>query len=208
MEWYRRKSWTKDDETEFFQKLARARKERRAQYLKIQALELIETNDIALVNIAETLLLKLLNDYPEDKLERSSALHTLGNIYRLRQNFDKSISYYKQAIEFENIFPNVQTNAYLDLSELIVKSKKLDLYDLAEKSILERVNGLAFPLDKYKAYSILSIINRYKNNDSDAKYYANLADKNADLTSSGFQYHKNLGIVTERDEYLDNLVKN
>ena len=44
-EWYRRKSWTKTDEEEFFAKLARARKDGRAQYLKIQAIELVETED-------------------------------------------------------------------------------------------------------------------------------------------------------------------
>ena len=33
--WFRRKTWTQKDETEFFVKLNRARKDGRAQYLKI-----------------------------------------------------------------------------------------------------------------------------------------------------------------------------
>ena len=54
-EWYRRKTWTKIDEEEFFVKLGRARKDKRAQYLKIQAIELVETKDKRLLKIAETL---------------------------------------------------------------------------------------------------------------------------------------------------------
>jgi hypothetical protein len=42
-DWYRRKTSTKVDEEEFFTKLGRARKDGRAQYLNIQAIELVET---------------------------------------------------------------------------------------------------------------------------------------------------------------------
>ena len=42
-DWYRRKTWTKRDEKEFFGKLGRATKDNRAQYLRVQARELIET---------------------------------------------------------------------------------------------------------------------------------------------------------------------
>ena len=42
-DWYRRKTWTKTDEEEYFAKLGRARKDGRAQYLRVQAIELIET---------------------------------------------------------------------------------------------------------------------------------------------------------------------
>ena len=42
-DWYRQKSWAKIEEEYFFTKLGRARKEGRAQYLKIQAIELVET---------------------------------------------------------------------------------------------------------------------------------------------------------------------
>ena len=57
-DWYRRKTWTKIDEEEFFAKLGRARKDGRAQYLKIQAIELLYTNDKKLLVVAETLLKK------------------------------------------------------------------------------------------------------------------------------------------------------
>ena len=68
-EWYRRKTWTKKDEEEYFAKLGRARKDGRAQYLKIQAIEFVRTNDPKLLDVAETLLKKLFADYPDDQFE-------------------------------------------------------------------------------------------------------------------------------------------
>ena len=41
------------DETDFFAKLKRARLEGRAQYLKIQSIELVETKDEYLLEVAE-----------------------------------------------------------------------------------------------------------------------------------------------------------
>ena len=60
MDWYRRKTWTSTDKEEFFTKLGRARKDGRAQYLKIQAIELVETKNKKLLEVAEMLLNKML----------------------------------------------------------------------------------------------------------------------------------------------------
>ena len=207
MEWYRRKTWAETDKIEFFAKLGRARKDGRAQYLKIQALELIATNDNKLMDIAESLLIQLLNDYPDNEFDRSSALHALGNISKFRQNIDKAIDYYKQAIDFEKVFPNVRTMAYLDFSELIVKYKKENLYNIVEQIVLDRVTGLTFPIEKYKVYSILSIISSFRNNTDSAKHYADLAEQSANAETSGLRYNKYLGVVNERDNWLDRLVK-
>src|SRR4051812_44168724 len=98
-DWFRRKSWTETDEEEFFKKLNRARKDGRAQYLKIQAIELVETKDKNLLEVAELLLNKMLTGYPDDNFNKGSALHTLGDIYKLRENWQKAIEYYKQALD-------------------------------------------------------------------------------------------------------------
>jgi len=49
-DWFRRKSWTKIDEEQYFKKLNRARNDSRPQYLKIQAIELVETKDPKLLD--------------------------------------------------------------------------------------------------------------------------------------------------------------
>jgi hypothetical protein len=89
---------------------------------------------------------------------------------------------------------------------LVVKLKKQEEYDFAEQIVLKRVKGSMFPIEKYKAFSILSIISNFKGDKEKAQEYAALADKNASAETSGLRYHKYLGIVTERDSLLDKLV--
>ena len=79
-DWYRLKSWTRNDEEHFFKKLNRAKKDGRAQYLKIQAIELVQTEDKALLRVAEGLLNKILTEHPDDNFNRGSAFSTLGDI--------------------------------------------------------------------------------------------------------------------------------
>ena len=73
MDWFRKKSWTKKDEEHFFAKLNRARKWGRPQYLRIQAVELIMTKKPDLLKVAESLLIKMLDEYPDEQSERSLA---------------------------------------------------------------------------------------------------------------------------------------
>ena len=206
-DWYRKKTWSSEDENDFFTRLARARKDSRPQYLKIQAIELTETKEKKLLDVAEVLIVKLFADYPDDKFNRSSALNVLGDIYQIRGNFDTAIDYYKQAIEFEVTYPQVKTPAYLSYSELAVKSNKIDLFDSVESVILERLRDQFFPIEKYKSYTILSIINTYKKNKDQANHYEELANKYANEKTSGLRYHKYLGIVKERDSLLDKLLR-
>ena len=206
-EWYRRKTWTKTDEEEFFAKLARARKDSRAQYLKIQAIELVETEDKTLLKVAESLLNKMLSEYPEDGFEKGSVLHTLGDIYKLNDNYKLAIDFYKKALDFETIYPNVITQAYLDYSELVIKTGNKNLFDEVEKLLLDRYSELTFPVEKYKVSSILSIINANKGRQEQAMQYADIAEQFATAETSGLRYHKYLGIVKERDTWLDKLVR-
>jgi tetratricopeptide (TPR) repeat protein len=206
-EWYRKKTWTDDDEKEFFSKLARARKDGRAQYLKIQAIELVETKNKRLVDGAESLIKKLFEDYLDEKFEKPSSLYTLGKIYEIRENFDQAIDYYKQALDFEVVYPRVKTRAYLNYSELVVKTQKTSLFDSVENILLERLPEQLFPVEKYKSYSILAIINKYRHNAEQAEQYAQLAEENANQETSGLRYYKSLGVVKERDSWLDRLLK-
>jgi len=207
MDWFRKKSWSKEDELDFFQRLGRARKSGRAQYLKIQAIELLATGNQALLDVAENLLTRVLEEYPDALFEKASVLHTLGDIEKQRENWSKALDYYKQALEVEQVFPQVKTQAYLDFSELVVKTKSTIHYGHVKELIQARADGFLFPVEKYKAYSILSIISFFEGDDARAKQYASLADENANAETSGLSYHKHLGVVEKRDSWLDSLVK-
>lgn len=206
-DWFRRKSWTQTDEDEFFKKLNRARKDGRAQYLKIQAIELVQTEDSALLNVAEDLLNKMLIEYREDNFNKGSALSILGDIYKLREDYQKAKGYYKQALDFEKVYPNVITQAYLDYSELVVKTGETASFDEVEQILLERQPRLMFPIEKYKVNSLLSIISKHKNRHDEAKRFAEFAEQSANAETSGLRYHKYLGVVKDRDTWLDKQVQ-
>jgi tetratricopeptide (TPR) repeat protein len=206
-DWFRRKSWTQTDEEEFFKKLNRARKDGRAQYLKIQAIELVQTEDNELLEVAENLLNKMLTEYPDDNFNKGSALHTLGDVYKLRENYQQAKEYYKQALDFEKVYPNVITQAYLDYSEVLVKTNDKTSFDKVEQILLERQPRLMFPIEKYKVNSLLSIINKHNNKHDEAKRFAELAEQSANAETSGLRYHKYLGVVKDRDTWLDKQVQ-
>jgi len=170
-------------------------------------MELVETKNKKFLEVAESLINKLFTDYPDNRFDRPGSLCTLGKIYEIRKDHTKAIEYYKQAIDFEEVYPQVKTQAYLTYSELVVKTNKNTLFDTVEKIILERLDSQLFPIEKYKSYSILSIISQYKNLSDRAKYYAELAEKYANEKTSGLRYHKYLGIVKERDNWFDRLIK-
>ncbi len=206
IDWYRKKSWTKEDEEHFFTKLSRARKDGRAQYLKIQAIELVETKEPKHLNIAKELLQKILDEYPDDNFNKSSVYNTFGDIFLFENDTKKAIEYYKKSIDFEKVYPNVKTDSYLIYSELVIKSQLSDEYLSVEKILEENKSRLLFPIDKYKIFSILAILNYYNSKKETAKEYAELANENAQAETSGLRYHKHLGIVSQRDKFFDDYI--
>ncbi|AOR29113.1 hypothetical protein FORMB_20850 [Formosa sp. Hel1_33_131] len=210
-EWFRRKTWTEKDETEFFVKLKRARKDGRAQYLKIQAIELIRTKGKRQLQAAEILLNKILTEYPDDKLNKSQTLNSLGEIYASYKNYDKAIEYFNQALNFEKEFPNVKTTAYLNFSETVVRTERYDLYSEVENILtLElKENGIFFPIQKYIAFSVLSVIYEYKGDRLKSEFYSNLAEENATAQTNELwnPRKRKYGVVNERKKWLDKLIK-
>jgi tetratricopeptide (TPR) repeat protein len=206
-DWYRRKSWKTTDAEKFFLRLGRAEKNDRAQYLRIQAIELVETKHPALLEAAEGLLNKMLTEYPEDNFNKASALDTLGDIYKLKNNYIRAVDYYKQALDFERIYPDVQTQAYLDYAELIVKLGRFDLFGDVKNLLLERYSGIMSPTLEYKVNSILSIIHKYEGRSEEAKQFAEIAEQFATAETSCLRNSKYSGIAIERDAWLDRLVR-
>ena len=131
-DWYKRKTWTKTDEKEYFAKLGRARKDSRAQYLIVQAIELIEMSDKKLLLVAETLLNKILTDYPDNRIVKSQTFNSLGELYKLRKDYETALEYFQKSLDFEDEFPNVITTAYLNFSETVIRSERTDLYNKVE----------------------------------------------------------------------------
>jgi tetratricopeptide (TPR) repeat protein len=206
--WFRNTTWNEEIEKHFFLKLSRVRdKGMQAQYLKLQAGSLAYTCEENLMKIAERLISLLFSDYPDNKTEKSTAFETLGYIYQNYGNYHKALDYYREAINYEKIFPYSITNAFMYYALLVIKVKRTDLYDDVEKVLFEeRYQYGSFPITQYRKNAILSIISKHKGNTEKAKYYADLAEQNVAAPESGFNKHKTLGLVRERDKHLDKLM--
>jgi tetratricopeptide (TPR) repeat protein len=209
-DWYRRKTWTKTDEKEFNAKLGRARKDGRAQYLRLQAYELVETKDESLFYPAEILLNKILTEYTENNFEKSSTYNQLGKIYELRNDYDKAIEYFKKSLDFEKEYSKVITTSYLEFAETVIRAEKIELYDKVYELLTAKINetSLKFPNQNYIIYSVMAIISNYRDDFENAKNYEELADKYASAeTNSLWNPRKNkIGVVKERINWLDKLV--
>ena len=207
--WFNNTIWSEEIEKHFFLKLNRVRYNgSQAQFLILQAGSLAYTKDVELMKAAEMLINKQLQEYPFI-MYKSRAYCLLGDIYKFRGNKQQALDYYKEAIDFEAIFPNSITNSFMDYAELAVKTNRTDLFDDIEKIFTEEryISAVLFPLTKYLKYSILSIISKHKNDTEKAKYYADLANENAEMQRSDLNNHKTLGLVRERDTILDELVR-
>lgn len=205
MDWFRQRTWSRTDEVEFFQKLGRARKSSRAQYLKIQGIELLKTKDASLLNAAERLLRQVLDEYSTDLFQRASTLQTLAELELRRGRHAEALQYLEQTLEAERQFPQVKTQAYLDYSELVVKLRLVERYEAVESLLKERADMLMFPVEKYKAYSILAILASFQGNSVLSGQYSELAEKYATAQTSGFKYHQGLGLVESRDDELERM---
>jgi len=209
-DWYRKTTWTKTDEEEYFAKLGRARKDRRAQCLRVQAIELIGTKDKNLLSVAETLLNKILTDYPDNRIEKSQTYNSLGEIYKQREDYETALEYFQKSLDFQKDFPNVITMAYLNFSETVIRAEKTGLYDVVENILEEEINRdtLKFPVQNYIMYSVMAVISEFKGDIEQAKLYTELAEENAGTQTNSLwnPQKKKWGVVKERIKWLDKLV--
>jgi tetratricopeptide (TPR) repeat protein len=210
-EWYRCESWTKAEEEHFFAKLARARKDGRAQYLRIQAHHLVESRNVRLLEAAESLLNKILTDFPDNRVEKSMTLSQLGSIYRIRGNNDRAIHYFKQAVDFEKEFPNVISGARLNFAEVVVEEGRTEFYNEVEEILVAEMerSGIHFPSHRYIGSSVLSVIYASKGDSVKAQFYADVAESSATANTNTLwnPRKKRLGLVENRKIWLDKKVR-
>lgn len=197
-DWYRNKVWNSDIESAFFAKLKRARD--KAQYLRIQACTLANIYpEIALRLLDEYFLLPSEHDRAQAHVDRATSYLTLGNV-------EQAISSYESALAREAEFPKCLTQAYIDLPYFIVSRELTSHYDKARELLGNHVQRLMFPIDYFKWNACQALIAKAKNQASEATRYASEALNAAQKTSSGFQYHPTIGLVSnEHSEVLTRL---
>lgn len=194
-EWFRRTSWSPDDEREFFARLKRSRGARnKSQYLRIQASHLEGTGDSRLVEVSLGLLSLLLRDYAEPS-QVACAWKQRASCHERLDQIDEAMEAYRKAIQAEQEQPNWKTGAALDFAWLVATRRLRFVYEEALRLLDASQASVTFPLDAFRHSAIRAMIAADRGDRASAGRFAQAALESADRKESGFRYHKNLGLV-------------
>jgi tetratricopeptide (TPR) repeat protein len=171
----------------FFDKLSRARGKR--QYLRIQASTLASGHpEVALRLLNKYFELGDHFDHAQAHVDRASAYLALGDV-------DRAIGAYEAALAREEQYPNLLTQASLDLPFLIASLRVTSRYQQALSLLEQHRPRLAFPVDYFRWYAAHALILLAQGSTSRAREHAQLALDAAGKEHSGFRYHPSVGLV-------------
>ena|SRR5437870_3782655 len=186
-EWFRNKNWNSRVERTFFDKLRRAR--RKEQYLRIQASTLAAAHpEVALRLLEQYFTLDDKFDHAQAYVDRATAYLAMGNV-------EGAIQAYEDALAREQEFPNLQTQANLDLPFLVATRGIDHLYERALQILANSQSRLAFPVDHFRWHATRALILNSRGEQMDAKLSACEALAWAGKETSGFRYHPTVGLV-------------
>jgi len=193
-DWFRNTSWTPGIEDAFFEKLARAKD--KSQYLRIQASTLASSSpEIALRLLDQYLALGEHFDMAQAHVDRATAYLCLGQVA-------SAILAYETALAREESYPQLKTQARLELPFLIAERRLSQHYDRAISFLEAHKNKLMSPLDRFRWHCALALIRSEQGERRTAQGAAREALAAASETKSGFRYHQHVGLVENIDEAL------
>jgi tetratricopeptide (TPR) repeat protein len=194
-DWFRRSTWSADDERAFRAHLKRARRHNRPQYLRIQAACLI---DNGLPQPALRFLDEVLSIAPGNVFltiiheARAVALADLG----LR---DEAIGAYRAALAAQRARPNVEGYAALGLAELVVRTERRSMFDEALEALDTLHSDNPFPAIQYREAAVRALIAQARGDNTAARRHALRALDAANTARAPFARHPGLGLVREFD---------
>ena len=188
-DWFRNARWNREIAARFHSKLARAR--RKEQYLRIQAGILARTHpEVALELLDLYFTLPDDFDHAQGHVDRATALRALGDPAAAAAS-------YEAALSREEEFPNLRTQAYLELPFLIATTPLRDQFGRALEVLEEHQERLMFPVDRFRWNVAKALIHAARGDATLAREAARAALHAAGAEDSGFRYHKAAGLVPE-----------
>ena len=199
-DWYRLSTWTDEDRRNFRARLERSRgASSRSQYLRIQALHLAEATPPCLEGALE-LLDEFLRDYPTEATQLSQAHAQRGSCLARLGRHDEALAAFQSSLAAERRFPYSKCDAYLDYADLVVQAQRTELYKDALAEINKREPGGPFPIQQYRIGVAKAFLCEALGRMAEARDAALRAIAASGETQSPFQYHRDLGIVTQIDD--------
>lgn len=205
--WYRRTSWTPADQGAFRARLRRSRDPfHRAQYLRIQALSLEQAG---IVGPAVSLLEQALLEDPAG-FDVAEIHHQLGTCREKQGRLSEAVEHVRRALAAETA--NHRSGAWLTFGRIAVEHEMPHLYDEVLAIVEARTHPgegilpVSFPFERYLLSAILAVINARLGRQQAAQQLARAALSAAAETNSGLRYHRQVGLVTDKDTRLYELV--
>ena len=202
IDWFRRTDWTPEVEADFDARLARARVANRPQYLRIQALHLVQAGGELRLRKALELIDRFMSA-PTD-FDLAPAYDVRAKAHAKLGEDDAAFEAYRMSCEARRRKRTMGTDAYLEFGFLAIVRRRDDLYDEAVR-LLDEFGGQGsapFPMQQYKHYAIRAVASEALGDRSMARTQANLALEAAAKTNSGLPYHAGLGLVGHPDTSL------
>src|ERR1700730_16315658 len=128
-DWFRKQSWSQDDQADFWRRLARAREYNRAQYVFIQGHTLMEAGPEYWTD-AITLFDHVIDRYP-NSINFVQALSAKADCLLNFGDLGSALTCYDRAIQQMRIKPNVQTWAWLDFAWIVATKQLSKQYEAA-----------------------------------------------------------------------------
>ena len=192
-DWYRNHTWSPAIAEAFFARLAKSRGlGNRAQYLRIQAVELASTGKGRLVRVALQLLEQHLNEFT-DPYEQAQAHARAAECHALLNQPEQAFDHYRASLKANKQAPNLDCGVAVEFPWLIASLRRSDLYDEAME-LLPDDTGL-FPITRFKASAARAVIADARGQAPEAVRSAYAALEAASQTESGLRHHQALGLV-------------
>lgn len=199
--WFRKESWSLDDEEDFERHLSKSRS-KRAQYLKLQAWHLSQTLKPELAAPAIGLANRYLSEDPDGIHEVEAHLIVAQANVTLRSKAD-ALSAYRAAVAAEHKKRGIRCSAYLHYAWFVATNGLTEEFEHALQSmeLMEKID-LVFPMAQYKYFGSLALISNALHDADNARRMARDALE-AEAKEGPFSRYRDAGIV----KYIDPLIQ-
>jgi tetratricopeptide (TPR) repeat protein len=192
-DWFRRQVWSAGDERDFFARLGRSRTQfHKAQYLRIQASVLADTDDDSLIRTALALLQKLFAEFPEPS-QLPLAYIQAAKCYERLADLPKATEQFRLALVAEARIPTIDSRASIEFPWFVVCHGLSNLHDEAV-AVLDTAD-LVFPVQRFKAAAVRAFVANGRGQAASAAEHAREALDAAETRRSPFSRHPSMGLV-------------
>jgi tetratricopeptide (TPR) repeat protein len=163
------------------------------------------TKDPDLVRAAVHLLGVLFDRWPE-RTELAAAAYQLATCHLTLGDTAAALQAFRRALQVEQKFPNVRTQAAIELP-WVIATRGLESEYAEALSVLAACEPAPFPIMRYKLHGASAVMLASTGRVAEAAEHARAALHAAQATESGMRNHKRLGLVPDLNSDVANRLR-